>query len=74
MDPSDRTASVAVVEAVAEAEGTDPSELNPPLFDVVDVDSLDTVLQDGTGEVAFEWVGYRVVVDAEANVDLSPLP
>ena len=69
--------SEKVLERVAEAEGVDPSELETPLFEVVDPDSLDSIFepmekesQRNRGQVQFPYYGYRVVVTAEGNVTL----
>ncbi|MFD1515494.1 HalOD1 output domain-containing protein [Halomarina rubra] len=58
--------SVAVVEAVANAEGCDPLDL-PPLYDVVDPDSVDRLCPlNGGGEITIRYHGYAVTVrDAE---------
>ena len=62
---------VAVADAVAEAEGCDPIELEP-LFETVDPDAL-TALFDGTADVhlSFEYHGYEVVVSGPDSVDVS---
>lgn len=68
--PSSQSLSAAVATAVADREGVDPTELEPPLFDVVDVDALDSVFHADTGTVSFEYAGYQVTVDNEATVEL----
>jgi len=72
--------SEEIVERVAEAEGTEPSELEKPLFDVVDPDSLDTIfesMQSGptrdVGQLEFEYHGYQVIATAEGGVSLCEL-
>lgn len=67
----DESLSEAVLSEVATAEGIDPVALDTPFHDVVDVDALDSLFQDGTGEVTFEYAGYEVTVDDDANVDLD---
>lgn len=71
-DPPSR----AVVAAVAEAEGVDPTELSPPLYTAIDPDVLDTIFQagsdpEGTGHLVFEYLGYEVTVlpDGEVRVE-----
>lgn len=73
----DRTPSEAVVDAVAEAEGADPTTL-PPLFDAVDPDALDSLFETtsvapaaSTAQVTFSYAGYEVTVEADGAVDLA---
>jgi hypothetical protein len=74
--------SLAVVEAVAEAEGVHPKDLCPPeyesLYAVIDPDALDKLFAlgaDGTprssGSVSFPFCGYHVVVDHRGAVTLE---
>lgn len=55
-DGSDHSLSVVIVEALAEATGSDPTDL-PPLYDVVDLEALDNVIDQSDAETA----GHRVV-------------
>lgn len=62
----------AVVEAVAEREGTDPVEFDDCLYDVVDPDALENLVT-GTGSlhrIEFTYRGHRVVVDGDGDVDV----
>lgn len=68
----------AVVTAVAEAEGVEPSALERPLTAVVDPDALEALFAptaDGRsradGRVAFTYCGHRVVVDGAGDVDVD---
>ncbi len=74
--------SYRIVEAVADAEGVDPTDIEPPthdaLYDVVNPEALDSLFaprEDGStrtqGQVAFEFCGYDVVVHSDGQVDLS---
>ncbi|MDG5778319.1 HalOD1 output domain-containing protein [Haloarculaceae archaeon H-GB2-1] len=70
--------SQAVVEAVAEADGTDPETLTPPLNDVVDPDALDRLFDDRTedsprdsGHLTFLYHGYMVVVYSTGDVEVQ---
>lgn len=65
--------SNAVIREVADAKGVDPLNLTPPLFEVVDGELLNRLFRDGTGEVSFEYAGFQVTVDHEANVTLVPI-
>ncbi|WP_394740297.1 HalOD1 output domain-containing protein [Natronococcus roseus] len=62
-------ASIAVVESIAAVEGVDPTaiedEYGTTLLDSVDPKALDTLVGDGGGTVAVEFVflDYRIRVD-----------
>jgi len=53
-----------VLDEVADEERTNPIELDPPLYEVIDPDALDALFCDGRfdGEVEFTYLGYRVHV------------
>ena len=83
---SDTTAvnslSFEVITAVAEKEGVDPMEIEPPeyeaLYDVVNPEALDSLFaprEDGTrrptGRVEFVFCGYDVVVTSDGEVAVS---
>lgn len=63
---------VAIVEAVAEAEDTDPTALTPALADVIDPEALERILQtshDGVS-VTFGYHGWNIKVHPEGDVTL----
>ncbi|MFC3959617.1 HalOD1 output domain-containing protein [Halovivax cerinus] len=65
--------AIAVVDAVAEAAGCDPIQLDP-LYDAVDPDALNALFdgrRETTGQFRFEYHGYTVVVDANGCVTLE---
>lgn len=65
-----QSVSQAVIDAIAAVEGTRPTELAPPLYDVVDPEALDKVF-DGKaslGKVVFNYNSYEVRVDADGHV------
>lgn len=72
------TASTAVLRRVAEATGTEPADLSPPLSDVVDPEALDRLFgppgTDSVECVTFDYQGYRVVVSSAEEVTLRELP
>lgn len=80
MEPGEQP-SVRVVEAIAAAEGVDPAALEPPLYDVVDPDALDTLADslcrnggqfDGVASrVEFTYRTYRVEVEMGNGVDVT---
>ncbi|APW99205.1 hypothetical protein CHINAEXTREME_16135 [Halobiforma lacisalsi AJ5] len=74
--------SFEVIAAIAEREGVDPTEIEPPeydaLYDVVNPEALDSLFAPredgtprGTGQVEFQFCGYHVVVTSEGEVDVS---
>lgn len=71
--------SISVVEAIAEAEGVEPSALHPPLYQVVDPDALDALFKtDGSmavgNRVSFVYRGYRVVVEDQGRISVESAP
>lgn len=71
-----QSASGAVVERVAEAEGVDPLDLDP-LYEAIDPDALDKLCggvgRDGrpSARIVFDYHGYTVVVDGPDSVTLT---
>jgi len=68
-----------IVEAVADSEGVEPVDLDPPLFDVLDGDLLNALVQsnersDATDslELSFTYHGYHVYVEAGGTVTVEP--
>ena len=77
-----RSLSKAVIEAIADREGVDVTEIEPPryepLYTVVDPEALDTLFAPtfagkarGSGSISFQYAGYDVVVEADGQVSLS---
>lgn len=70
--------STAVVNAIADAEGVDPTELEP-LYETVNPDALDALFRpvsDGdrrTGRATFRMNGYEVVATSSGRVHLTEL-
>lgn len=63
---SDTAVSVEVVETIAAVTGTDPLEMNPPLYEVVDTDALDMLFRRSSeARVEFEYNDHTVVIDDE---------
>ncbi|OVE83089.1 HalOD1 output domain-containing protein [Natronolimnobius baerhuensis] len=70
--------SIHVIERIAEADGVDPVDLDPPLHDVVDTDALDRLFdsshQDSPprrGSVSFRYREHDVTVHADSRVLLE---
>ena len=77
--PEDQPISVSVITAVASEEGVSPTDLTPPLGDVVDPALLDrffdavasgTLSLDGT--ISFTYREHEVVVDGTGQVSVDP--
>lgn len=67
-----------IVEKVAESEGVDPTELQPPLYVVIEPDALNAVFADAesdaprkAGRVEFTYCGYQVVVRSDGQVSVT---
>lgn len=82
--PAAQSVSFDVIAAIAEREGVDPMDIEPPeyeaLYDVVNPEALDALFaprEDGTarttGRVEFPFCGYQVVVSSDGAVDVSEL-
>lgn len=73
----ERRLSTAVIEAVADRAGVDPTEL-PPLYESVETDALEALfrsLPDGplrqAGDVTFSYAGYLVQVTADGAIEVT---
>ncbi|ELY42442.1 HalOD1 output domain-containing protein [Natronorubrum sulfidifaciens] len=75
--------SFDVIAAVAEQEGVDPMDIEPPeydaLYEVINPEALDTLFaqrEDGSkranGTVEFPFCGYRITVDGTGEVEAVP--
>ena len=73
----DRTVSTAVVEAVAEAEGVPPTEIDTPLHRAIDPDALNQLFRsdrtplDDT-RVSFDYTGYEITVLGAEQIRVRP--
>lgn len=85
VDRSDTAAvhsvSFDVIAAIADEEGVDPMDIEPPeydaLYDVINPEALDALFaprEDGTargsGRVEFDFCGYHVAVTSDGEVDV----
>ncbi|RKD97266.1 HalOD1 output domain-containing protein [Halopiger aswanensis] len=77
----DQSLSFAVIAAVAEREGVDPTDIEPPeyeaLYDAINPEALDSLFAprtDGTartaGRVEFTYCDYHVVVTSDGDVEV----
>jgi hypothetical protein len=71
--------STAVVEAVAATTGQEPTDL-PPLYDCVDGEALDTLLQSGSAsrsgpiDVRFRYEGVMVTARSDGHIAIDHDP
>ena len=72
----DETLVTAVVEAVADAKGVDPLELEP-LYESVDPEALEAIFSTADGrsavELSFSVAGCEVVVRGPDEISVTPL-
>lgn len=67
--------STDVITAIADEEGVDPMDLEPPLYEVVDLDALEMLFDrdaDVEGRFVFSYNGYDVTVTSGGEVSVSP--
>ncbi|WP_049941582.1 HalOD1 output domain-containing protein [Haloterrigena turkmenica] len=76
-EPSSETPSLEIIERVASLEETDPLAL-PPLYDTIDPDALDSLVQSSAADgartestIRFTYCGYDVRVGADGGVVVS---
>ncbi|SIR25851.1 hypothetical protein SAMN05421858_2019 [Haladaptatus litoreus] len=62
--------SEAVIEAIAEVEETEPWNLQPPLYEALDPDALDSLLMGKSPpkRVVFGYLGHDVTVERDGRV------
>lgn len=63
----------AILEAVADREGTDPVDIDQPLHDVLDPDALNSLFpststERSDGRVEFTYYGYEVTAYGDGRV------
>ena len=69
--------SLEVVGAVAARDGRDPTDLEVPLYEAIDPDALDALLESSRARgsepplrVGFSYHGYDVTVSSDGSLDL----
>lgn len=72
-----RKLSFRVIERIAGHKGVDEVDLNPPLYDVIDLEALDALFSKqvnggprAEGTVTFRYNGYEVAVSSNGDVEL----
>lgn len=71
---------VRIVSEVAAREGVDPTELKPPLHDVIDPEALEALFEptptsqrSHAGSVSFVYRGYDVTVTASGEISVTEI-
>ncbi|UPW00828.1 hypothetical protein M0R88_01685 [Halorussus gelatinilyticus] len=75
-----RPASEKIIVEITDRNGTDPTELRPPLYEVIDVAALDDLfasgrdqgLRDCDGRLEFTYGSWRVRVESDGSVVVEP--
>lgn len=69
-DAVEEPPSERVIRAVSDRKGIDPTALQPPLYDAINPEALDSLFEtrDTDGRVEFHWLGYRIVVFSSGSV------
>lgn len=70
--------STAIINAIADHEGTSPDEIGPRLYDVVDPDALDSLFRprvDGEqrvgGKAVFGYRGYEITYESDGWIHIA---
>lgn len=74
--------SYEVVAEVADREGVEPTDIEPPeydaLYDVINPEALDSLfaprengLPRASGRIEFDYCGYHVTVTSDGDIDVS---
>lgn len=70
--------SKRVIESIAAEENVEPTELGPPLYETVDLEALDKLVESAstgpTGSsclVEFVYMGYSISVSTAGDVELK---
>jgi len=66
-------ASEKIVQAVADREGKRPTELGLPLYEFIDPDALDELLEEEDVEVSLEYLGYEISAHSSGDVRAEPI-
>lgn len=70
MDDSDEL-SAHIIQKIADRENTNPEDLSPPLYSVIDPDSLDNLFRNAPASVTFEYLGYQVEVNHLGEITIQ---
>ena len=79
-DSDDKSLGELVVEAVAAEEGVRPTDIDPPLYEIVDPDALDSLFRStlcaprNDGCISFSYCDYVVTVHGSGRIEVQPCP
>lgn len=67
---------LVIAERIAEREGLTPIDLQPPLYESIDTDALESLLESSNEKisVSFTYQGYTIHVDGTGSVQVSDPP
>lgn len=68
---SDQPPSIAIVNALADLEGVDPTELDYILYDYIHPEALDTLTQSGPVTVTFPLEEYMISTTESGTVQIT---
>jgi hypothetical protein len=70
--------SIRVIDAIAEHEGTTPTEIRPVLYDIIDPDALDSLFSAthrgvarADGNVEFRYGPHEVTVYSDGRIEIE---
>lgn len=79
-EQSHEAPSQAIVTLIADLEGTAPTELQPPLYSVVDPEALDSLFDSSATDesrtpsyTCFRYRGYEIRVEAGGDITITNL-
>lgn len=70
---SDRDVCFEIINHIAELEDTSPGDL-PPLYEVVDPDHLDALLDSDGVQIVFSYCGYQITLTSEGVQRITENP
>lgn len=77
--PFDGKPSERVICEIADWEGIGPSQLETPLYDVIDPEALDSMFKHNTIrkgstdiKIEFSYLGYEIIVESPGHVVVQP--
>ncbi|WP_435344898.1 HalOD1 output domain-containing protein [Haloarchaeobius sp. HRN-SO-5] len=65
---------IEIVERVADHEEIPASQLQPPLYEAIDTDALESLLRGSDGppvEIRFEYAGYRIRAKSDGTFEVA---
>lgn len=71
------TPSYAIIETVADLEGTNPVDLTPPLYAAIDPEALNDLFtsqsESTVNRITFQYAGYDVTVWGDGEFQVSSI-